>query len=94
MVYSDEEEVDVPPERNRRATGLRWKARKPRKLKFVDDGMIVAKINMDSGEQVNMVGGRELRRKLDLNTQNVFRRVVRKAEGRGMVVNNGKTKLL
>ena len=50
--YSDEEEVDVPPERNKRATGLRWKTRDPRKLKFVDDGMMVARINMESGMEV------------------------------------------
>ena len=92
--YSDEGEVDVLPEINKKATGLRWKPREARKLKFVDDGTMVAKLNMESGECVGRDGGRELRRKEDLQTQNMFRRVVRKAESRGMVVNNGKTKIL
>ena len=49
IAYSDKGEISVSPEKNRRATGLRWKARKPRKLKYVDDGMIVSKINIESG---------------------------------------------
>ena len=92
--YSDEGEMDVPPEVNKKATGLRWKPRETRKLKFVDDGMMIAKLNMDSGVAVGRDGGRELRRKIDVQLQNMSWRVVRKAEGRGMVVNTGKTKLL
>ena len=84
----------MPPEQNRKATGLRWKAREPRKLNFVDDGIMVARINMDSGLVVGREGGKDLKRKEDLQSQNMFRRVVRKAESRGMVVNTGKTKLL
>ena len=85
--------MDVPPERSRKS-GLRWSAREARKLKFVDDGIMVARINMESGVMVGMEGRKELRRKVDLNSQNMFRRVVRMAEGRRMVVNTGKTKLL
>ena len=32
-------------ELNKKRTGLRWK---PRKLKFVDDGLLLSKMNMDS----------------------------------------------
>ena len=46
---------------------------------------------MDSAEQ--MPGGRE-KKKHDIQTRNVFRRVVRRAESRGMVVNKGKTHIL
>ena len=86
--------MDVEPEKNKKKTGLRWRAREPRKLKYVEDGMIVSRINMDSGEMVGWDGRREVRRKMDIQTQNMFRRVVRRAESRGMVVNNGKTKVL
>ena len=91
--YSDEGEVSVAPEVNLRATGLRWKARKARKLKFVDDGLIVTKINMRSGTE-RREGGNRLLVKHDLLTQNMFRRVVGRASQRGMVVNSKKTKVL
>ena len=55
--YSDEGEVDVPPEKNKKATGHRWRTREARKLKFVDDGSMVSRINMDSGEVVGREGG-------------------------------------
>ena len=38
--------------------------------------------------------GRPIRDKHDVQTQNLFRRMVTKAEPRGMVVNKGKTKVL
>ena len=41
--YSDEGEVMVPTEQNRKKTGLRWKSRPPLTLKFVDDGMLISK---------------------------------------------------
>ena len=46
--YTNEGELSIEPETNRKATGLRWRARPPRTLKFVDDGMFLTKINMDS----------------------------------------------
>ena len=46
--YTDEEELTVPEEENKKKTGLRLKKKKPRKFKYVDDGMICSKINMDS----------------------------------------------
>ena len=93
IVYSSEEEVEISPEKNKKKTGLRWKMKKPKKFKYVDDGMIVTKINMDSG-LVMTRGGKVYKVKKDLLSQNMFRRVVLRATGRGMVVNTKKTKLL
>ena len=83
------------PEINVRATGLRWKARDARKLKYVDDGLIACKINMQSGEILSIrYQGKICKENHDLLTQNLFRRVVEKARSRGMVVNNKKTRIL
>ena len=91
--YSDEGEVTVLPEINKKRTGLRWKAVDPRSLKYVDDSIALTKICLDSA-----LGGQEdgqaIKDKHDTQTQNLFRRVVARAESRGMVVNNGKTKIL
>ena len=65
--------------------------RDPVKLKFVDDGMILSKINMDSAD---IVAGGQIKCKHDLQSQNLFRRIVRRAKSRGMVVNKGKAKIL
>ena len=92
--YSDEGKISIPEEVNKKKTGLRWKAKPPRSLKFVDDSMIVAKINMDSAAIGQAPPGKPIKKKHDLQSQNVFRRIVRKAESRGMVVNNTKTKVL
>ena len=50
--YSDEGEVTIQPEINKKKTGLGWKARRPRSFKFVDDGMMVTKVNMDGAQAV------------------------------------------
>ena len=92
--YSDEGETTVPVELNKKKTGLCWTAKKPRSLKFVDDGMILAKINMDSAQIVDNLVGRPTKSKHNLQTQNVFRRIVSRAESRGMVVNKKKTNIL
>ena len=88
-MYSDKGELTVEEEKNKKKTGLRWKARDPSSLKFVDDNIIVSKTNMDSAEPL---GDEKL--KHEVQTQNVFRRVVGRAEGRGMVVNKRKTHIL
>ena len=94
VTYSDEGEMTIPEETNKRATGLRWRVKRPRKLKFVDDGMILSKINMDSAITVHRPPAKPLKSKLDIQSQNMFRRIVAKAESRGMVVNKKKTKIL
>ena len=50
--YSDEGELTLVPEINRKKTGLRWKAEDSDTFKFVDDGVIVTKANMDSAPAV------------------------------------------
>lgn len=93
--YTDEGEMLVPVEVNERATGFRWRKKAARKLKYVDDGVMASKINMRSGVLTGeLCGGKPVREKHDMITQNLFRRIVEKATGRGMVVNSGKTKLL
>ena len=92
--YSDEGEVSVQPEVNKKKTGLRWRALRPAKLKFVDDGIILSKMNMDSAVQGLGNNGSNEKTKHDIQTQNLFRIIVSKAESRGMVVNKGKTKIL
>ena len=49
---------------------------------------------MQSSVTVLVPGSRPTKDKHDLKTQNLFRRVITKAESRGMKVNKGKTKVL
>ena len=51
-------------------------------------GSFCPKIKMDLADVVGSTGGKPCKFKLDLQSQNVFRRVVSKAESRGMVVRN------
>ena len=93
--YTEEGEVLIAPEVNKKATGFRWKAKDARKLKYVDDGLIACKINMQTGEILSVRhNGKICKEKHDLITQNMFRRVVAKARDRGMVVNNSKTRII
>ena len=92
--YTDEGDVLVPVEINRKKTGLRWKQKRPRSLKYVDDNMMMTKVCIDSAVHGLLRDGRQKKDKHDVQTQNLFRRVVAKAESRGMVVNNKKTKVL
>ena len=62
-------------------------------LKYVDDNLMATKINMDSAA-VQAGQGKPHKTKHDIQTQNVFRRVVARAESRGMVVNKKKTQML
>ena len=91
--YTDEGEITVPEEKNKKKTGLRWKRKRPRTLKYMDDGMSISKANMDSAAG-SVVEGKLVKDKHDIESQNLFRRVVRKAQSRGMVVNSKKTKIL
>ena len=80
---------ETPPEEPNPRTSSKWKVVPPLCLKYVDDGVSVDKINFETAQRV----GRK-RLKHAVNSQNLFRHVVRKAESRGMVVNTDKTKLL
>ena len=59
-------------------------------IKYVDDNVIVEKVNFDSVP----TDGYGFRRKLVLRCQNLFRRIVHQAEAVGMVVHPQKTKSL
>ena len=85
--------MTISPEKNKKKTGLRWKAKDPRSLKYVDDNLMASKINMDSAMVIPGVT-KIIKSKHDLRTQNIFRRVVAKAESRGMKVNKNKTQIL
>ena len=91
--YTDEGETSVQPEVNKKRTGLRWKALDPKTLKFVDDGITLTKMCMDSVPPC-LEGACPVRDKHNVQTQNLFRRVVARAESRGMVVNKKKMKIL
>ena len=56
--------------------------------------MTLAKANMDSASPKVTADGRSSKNKHEVPSQNLFRRVVSKAESRGMVVNRAKTKIL
>ena len=57
--YTDEGELPVPRETNKKKTGLRWRRKDPRKFKFVDDDMICSKISIDSEDRKEVSGGRK-----------------------------------
>ena len=59
-------------------------------LKYVDDNVIIEKLNFDSVP----TGGDATRVKHAARTQNLYRSIVAEAVRRGMVVNDGKTKSL
>ena len=90
---TDEGEISLVPEINKKKTGLRWKQVPSNVLKFVDDGMILTKACMDSAVE-SIRDGRSWKTKHDVQSQNLFRRIVRRAESRGMMVNKSKTKML
>ena len=55
---------------------------------------MISKVNMDSVTPALMPNNEQAKIKHDLQTQNLFRRVVKKAESQGVVVNKGLTKVL
>ena len=62
-------------------------------LRYIDDGFVLTKVNFENsfGMEVN---GVKFRIKHAIQTQNVFRHLVRKAEEIGMVVNSSKTSMI
>ena len=62
-------------------------------LRFIDDGFCLSRINFENslGSEVN---GLKYRIKHAVQSQNVFRHVVRNAESLGMVVNSAKTAMI
>ena len=79
----------IPPENNTK-NQAKWKKKTIRVLKYVDDAILVEKINMDSAGR--LTDGK--RRKHAVQSQNLFQAIVSKAEWKGMKVNTNKTHLL
>ena len=91
--FSTVGESDVPPEAPTKSTNWKWIPRDPRVFKFVDDGTILSKVNMAHAVVLTM-GEETLKRRRDMNTENIFIRTVRRALEKGMKVNLDKTALL
>ena len=92
VVYSSEGDVTPPPEPTTTCLGA-WKRKKVEVDKYVDDNLQEECVSFENAVQVT-VGGDNLRIKHAIQTQNVFRHVVRRAEERGMKVNTAKTGML
>ena len=84
MVLRDQ---TLPPEPNP-VTSAVWRDRDPDTHKFVDDGIIDSKVNM---ETVIQDPSTMIRDKHAVASQNTFKRIVRNAEAIGMLVNTDKT---
>ena len=62
-------------------------------LHFIDDGFCLTKINFENSYGF-VVNGQKFRVKQAIQSQNVFRHIVRRAEELGMVVNTSKTDMV
>ena len=90
--YTNELDQEVPREPNDR-TEAKWQAIRAELLRFVDDGFCLSKINFENSYGYT-VNGKKHRVKHALQAQNVFRHMVRRAEGIGMKVNSDKTAMI
>ena len=90
--YTNELDLTVPQEPNH-WTEAKWKAALAVFLRFIDDGFCLSKINFENSVGFT-VNGQPHRVKHAIQTQNVFRHIVRKAEELGMVVNASKTTMM
>ena len=90
--YSCELRYDIPPEVND-VTEARWVHTLALLLRYIDDGFSLSKINFENSMGF-MVNGVQHRIKHAIQSQNVFRHLVRRAEDIGMVVNAQKTTMV
>ena len=74
-------------------TQAKWKEVDAPALKFIDDGSIVDKVNLDTALPMQR-GGQKFKIKQAKKTQNIFRHMTCIAEGKGMKVNTAKTNML
>ena len=90
--YSYELRFEIPPEVND-TTEAKWIHTLALLLRYIDDGFSLSKINFENsmGFEVN---GVQHRVKHAIQSQNVFRHLVRGAEDIGMVVNGQKTTMV
>ena len=90
--YSSENRVELPHERNDR-TEAKWKQTLALLLRYIDDGFSLSKINFENSYGFTVTGILH-RVKHAVQSQNVFRHLVRRAEDIGMVVNAKKTTMV
>ena len=83
---------EIPPEPNAR-TEAKWISTLGTLLRFIDDGFALTKVNFENSYGM-MVNGVFYRVKHALQSQNIFRHLVRRAEEIGMVVNSSKTAMV
>ena len=92
MDYSCEARVDLPEEKNDR-TEAKWKQTLALLLRYIDDGFSLSKINFENSFGFTVTGIVH-RVKHAVQSQNIFRHLVRRAEDLGMVVNAKKTTMV
>ena len=82
----------VPKEPNHK-TEAKWLERLAKLIRFVDDGFGLSKVNFENsyGFRVN---NKNHRVKHALQSQNIFRHMIRRAEAIGMKVNKDKTAMI
>ena len=85
-----EEEVSYEP--NDR-TEAKWRATLAKLLRYVDDGFTLSKINFENSFGFKMNGVFYIV-KHEVQAQNIFRHIVRRAEEIGMKVNSDKTSMI
>ena len=83
----------LPLEHSRKTAAV-WKDRPTSKHKYVDDGILDTKLNMENTVATTDMSGKVTRDKHALSCQNLFRRVIYNAESIGMKVNSSKTNML
>ena len=89
---SGEVRQEVPLEKNAK-TEAKWRAKLGALLRFIDDGFSLTKVNFENSYGFE-VSGTKFRIKHAVQSQNIFRHLVRKAEEIGMVVNTKKTAMM
>ena len=82
----------MPVEQNH-WTEARWRAAVALFLRFIDDGFSLSKVNFENSLGFE-VSGQKYRVKHAVQSQNVFRHIVRNAEDLGMVVNSAKMAMI
>ena len=90
--YSMERRTDLLEERNDE-TEAKWKQTLALLLRYIDDGFSLSKVNFENSFGFK-VSGVLHRVKHAVQSQNVFRHLVRRAEEIGMVVNSNKTTMV
>ena len=89
--FSSEAAFPIPPEPNHR-TEAKWAHKLVKLLRFVDDGFSLSRVNFENSFGFT-VNGIKNRSKHAIQSQKVFKHLVRMAEEIGMWANTGKTSM-